>query len=352
MNMKKTALAAVLTCTVLASAAMAAPVAAKTATAGETPAATAVPLDPGPDADAAADYTVTPWAGVMPTLFSGLAAEVGEGRFTIEDQSQTGSLGKVVVNVGEDTLILDAVSGEVKGFGDIKEGQEVYAYVGPAMIRSLPPIANGVLLLVNIPADFGVPTYSEILNVTHREDGGVDLYVTGDMVLHLYDAAEITAFKTKNVVGMGDLKPGMRILSWYSMVMESFPAQANPEKVLVFPSAYAGYVETAGDKVLVNGQTDGITGLVEDGHLLVPVRALAESLGFEVRWDPEGNQVVVEQSGNEFYHFVIGSETAVKEGDMALRLTVPSKAVDGVTYLALDDLLALHQLKLVERPFI
>ena len=77
----------------------------------------------------------------------------------------------------------------------------------------------------------------------------------------------------------------------------------------------------------------------------MPVRALAEALGYEVAWEPYTNQVTVARDGEECYHFTIGGDQAAK-GDVTVGLVAPANAVDGVTFLALDDLIVLHGLKL------
>ena len=146
-----------------------------------------------------------------------------------------------------------------------------------------------------------------------------------------------------------DIVPGTRVLAWYSVVTLSLPAQASPEKVMVFPSDYAGWVAADGLTVTVNGQALALEGAaaakVENGHLMVPVRALAEALGCEVAWEPYTNQVTVTRDGVECYHFTIGGDQAAK-GDVTVGLVAPANAVDGVTFLALDDLIVLHGLKL------
>ena len=50
------------------------------------------------------------------------------------------------------------------------------------------------------------------------------------------------------------------------------------------------------------------------------------------------------------YHFTIGEEQAAK-GDVTVGLVAPTQAVDGVTFMALDDLISLHVLKLESNWF-
>ena len=304
-------------------------------------------------ADAAAEapaYELVQRGATFPTRVWGAVVELGDMSLTLENSNESDPYQKVVVNVEEDTLILDAVTGEAKTFDDLRTGETVYAWVGPDMTKSLPPISTGRVILCGLPADYAAPTYAEVESVTETESGA-DVCLNNDVVLHLNaDTGYLAAPGwEKETVSAADIVPGTRVLAWYSVVTLSLPAQASPEKVMVFPSDYAGWVAADGLTVTVNGQALALEGAaaakVENGHLMVPVRALAEALGCEVAWEPYTNQVTVTRDGVECYHFTIGGDQAAK-GDVTVGLVAPANAVDGVTFLALDDLIVLHGLKL------
>ena len=306
-------------------------------------------------ADAAAEapaYELVQRGETFPTRVWGAAVELGDMSLTLENSNESDPYQKVVVNVEEDTLILDAVTGEAKTFDDLRTGETVYAWVGPDMTKSLPPISTGRVILCGLPADYAAPTYAEVESVTETESGA-DVCLNNDVVLHLNaDTGYLAAPGwEKETVSAADIVPGTRVLAWYSVVTLSLPAQASPEKVMVFPSDYAGWVAADGLTVTVNGQALALEGAaaakVENGHLMVPVRALAEALGCEVAWEPYTNQVTVARDGEECYHFTIGGDQAAK-GDVTVGLVAPANAVDGVTFLALDDLIVLHDLKLAD----
>ena len=304
-------------------------------------------------ADAAAEapaYELVQRGETFPTRVWGAAVELGDMSLTLENSNDSDPYQKIVVNVEEDTLILDAVTGEAKTFDDLRTGETVYAWVGPDMTKSLPPISTGRVILCGLPADYAAPTYAEVESVTETESGA-DVCLNNDVVLHLSaDTGYLAAPGwEKETVSAADIVPGTRVLAWYSVVTLSLPAQASPEKIMVFPSDYAGWVAADGLTVTVNGQALALEGAaaakVENGHLMVPVRALAEALGCEVAWEPYTNQVTVTRDGVECYYFTIGGDQAAK-GDVTVGLVAPANAVDGVTFLALDDLIVLHGLKL------
>ena len=304
-------------------------------------------------ADAAAEapaYELVQRGETFPTRVWGAAVELGDMSLTLENSNDNDPYQKIVVNVEEDTLILDAVTGEAKTFDDLRTGETVYAWVGPDMTKSLPPISTGRVILCGLPADYAAPTYAEVESVTETESGA-DVCLNNDVVLHLSaDTGYLAAPGwEKETVSAADIVPGTRVLAWYSVVTLSLPAQASPSKVMVFPSDYDGWVSTNGLEVTINGETLPLEGAsaakVENGRLMVPVRALAEALGCEVAWEPYTNQVTVTRDGVECYHFTIGGDQAAK-GDVTVGLVAPANAVDGVTFLALDDLIVLHGLKL------
>ena len=73
---------------------------------------------------------------------------------------------EVILNISEETLILDAVEGLPIKLEDIKDGDMVYSYMSPAMTASLPPQSFAYMILANIPADYRVPALEEVKELT------------------------------------------------------------------------------------------------------------------------------------------------------------------------------------------
>ena len=309
--------------------------------------------DVGGEGETAPAYTVVQRGERFPVQVWGIAAELGEMSLTLERGGGEAAAGqKLVVNVAENTLVLNGGTGEAGTFADLQAGEAVCAWVDPNMTESLPPVSTAQLILYGIPADFSAPTYSEVASV--REDGeGLEVYVNGEVVLHLSADTRLLAAPggEEKTVGMDNIVPGTRLLAWYDAATLSLPAQATPETVMVFPSTYAGWVETAGAEVLVNGAALPLEGAssarVEDGRLMVPVRALAEALGCTVTWEAYTNQVCVSGTDGVLYQFIIGADQAAR-GAVTVGLVAPARAEDGVTFMALDDLIVLHGLKLAQ----
>lgn len=281
----------------------------------------------------------------------GTVKELSEKSVYIENSSEGAPYQKIVVKISEDTAIVDAVTGTAKTFADLKEGETLYAYVSPAMTRSIPPQAIAELIICNIPSDLGVPTYAQVEHVTVREDGKVDLLVSGAMILHLDADTELLSYGSKTAPTLADIKPGAMVLSWYQMVAMSYPGQAGPSRVVLFPYGYAGYLSAEEGSLSVNGKALDLDKndkpFAQDGKLMVPVRKLAEAMDCTVTWDAKNpTAVAVTKDGESLYTLTIGGETMVLDGDMVMDTAASVVAINGVTFACMDDLLVAHNAKL------
>ena len=264
-----------------------------------------------------------------------------------ESEETAGSLGPVII-------CLDAVTGDPMDIQDLKDGDTVYAWVGPAMTMSIPPHATAYLILGNIPEDYGVPMYYEIkaAEVTAADEEtqmptAVELTAAGGTTLTVTSEAELKPYLTKNIVTLADLIPGTRILVWSD-------SEGKAEQVLVFPYEYKGYLSyTSEGAVSVNGQAvDQAAQISEDGTVLLPIRAVVETLGLEVNWDRELGAVVSysaeegETAQTVFTAKPGGAITAVNAEGVSYEVVGTCVNDGGVTYLTASTLINLLDLYL------
>lgn len=258
------------------------------------------------------------------------------------------SVAKIILNTDENTRILDAVTGEPVSFDSIRENEMAYAYVSPMMALSAPPQSYAEVILVNIPADFGVPTYAEVNQVSAPdENGNVILYTDMGINITLSNDTTVTPFLTKQALTKEMITPGSKVLAWYSVVMESYPAQTTATKVLVFNTGYTGTIAVATDgTVSIKGDevtfASAVSPYLEDGQYMIPLREAAEALGCVVNWDADARQVSVTYLDKVLYSYTLGSETT--DSGVYIDYTIRG----GYTYLELNDLIALHNLKFVK----
>lgn len=280
----------------------------------------------------------------------GTAVELGDNSIHLKNSNDQDPYNDIVLHVSENTLILDAVTGEEKTFADLRKNETIYAYVNPVMTLSLPPQTTAELILCNIPADFGVPSYLQVESVTVSNDGNVDVKTNDALILHLNAETELLNNPNDTQPALKDLKPGDMVLAWYDAVAESYPAQAWPTKIMTFPGNYAGYLSAGLGTLSINGEavelTDAEKPFAQDGKLMLPVRKTAETLGLVVQWNGETRQVTVSDGDFALYVIDIEGGTALVEGDMMFVLTAPAILKNGVTFLAAEDLLNFHNLKL------
>lgn len=306
------------------------------------------PMNPGPAE--MPKYEVSRRNDDASIMVWGSAKEKGENSIYLENSNESDSYNKIIIKINEDTVIVDAVTGEAKTFADIKEGEQLYAWVSPVMTRSMPPQSNAMVVVCNLPADFGSPIYAQVQSINVREDGGVDALMSGDIILHLKADTELLSYKTKDVKILADIKPGTMLLSWYRAVALSLPAQANPTKVMVLDNSYDGYVAATPGALEINGTKVELAAneapYVHEGKLMVPVRKFAEALGYTVTWNAAAPEAVtVEKDGKVFCATAIGSDTMTVEGDMVFTLPTPVIANNRVTFMCIDDLLTAYNVK-------
>lgn len=164
----------------------------------------------------------------------GLGRRIGECSIYLERDGEGVGSRELIVHILEDTAVVDAVTGEMRGYDDLQEGERLYAYVSPLMTRSRPPQASAELVLCNIPDGVAPPTYVQVHSV-RQESGGLDVLVSGGVRLHLNQDTELFGWKGKRGIKWTDIRPERMLLAWYDVVTLSLPAQAAPRKVLVFP---------------------------------------------------------------------------------------------------------------------
>lgn len=150
------------------------------------------------------------------TCIYGPASKTEEGMLSIDNQSGAGYSGEINLNISPDhTYILDAVTGLPVQAEDIKDGDTIYAYIGPAMTMSLPPMTNAEVIFTNIQADQKVPSYAEVKSLVTDAASSKSILTTADGTEYtLAPDCSIFPYLTKNIVTMDDLTQGRKCVIW------------------------------------------------------------------------------------------------------------------------------------------
>lgn len=262
----------------------------------------------------------------------GSVEKLDEDSMLVSNSNDKDPYQRIILHVGPETKILNAVTGEPVAAQDIKEGETIYAYTSPMMLLSLPPQSTAQVILCQIPMDFGVPAYYEIADAALAQDGKSATFTALDGTqVTVNDSASITPYLTKNVVGLHDLVPGAQVLVWTG-------TDRAVSKVMVFPYSYRGYLQVSADGAAsVSGQALALPARTVDGAQLVSLRAATDALGLTLSWDGATRTISIAAGDSVLLTTVLGTDTAAA-GAETLYLSQPSVSLDGATYLEAGDL--------------
>lgn len=182
---------------------------------------------------------------LSPTRIWGPVTKESDSRLTIDNHSSSSSSGAIVINLSEETKILDAVSGMPLSLDQISDGESVYAYVGPAMTMSLPPQTSSPVVLARIPADFKVPDYIEVASM-EKNGSGYTLTSVDGLTFQVPDTCSITPYLTRNMLVLENLYPGAHCLVWSD-------ASNTASKIMMFQPYAPGSQENQSGWILTSG---------------------------------------------------------------------------------------------------
>ena len=233
----------------------------------------------------------------------------------------------ILYHISDQTVILNAVTGESMTADQLRDGESLYIYSTPVMMLSEPAQAGATLILASIPADYGVPMARRVTSVSR--DGASVSIGTEDLVYHLSDETKVSGISREELI------PGDYVVGWYTMVAESYPAQTTPETLVLLDGGTDGWVHADLQSVSLNGtelelSAQELPQLRED-TLMLPVRAVAEALGCTVSWDAKSpDQVTVSQDGQPLYTLALDGREAY--------------AAAGISFAPVEQLLGAHNL--------
>lgn len=284
---------------------------------------------------------------LAPVSVRGKVTKLESGSLLITSTEEDAVNPETIVHLPEGVPCVDAVTGLPLDMTKVKDGDTLYAWVGNAMTMSLPPQTSALVVVGNIPADYRVPEFYEIVGTDKTvmaaiypppERTEVNLPVAGGETLTIPVSAQIGPWLTRQMVNIDSLIPGSQVLVWKDK-------EGKVEKVLLFPYAYRGwYALDSKGAVTVDGEE--LTAAAKlSGPGLLPLRAVAEAVGYDVSW-VKGQGAVVKEGDKVLFSVLPGSETAKRpeneDGDW--ELVSPCVVEKGVTYLPVGDLAMLLNL--------
>lgn len=184
------------------------------------------------------------------------------------------------------------------------------------------------------------PQYSAEVVVVEREDRNVKFDIfDGDLVsmdgsLKLNISEDTEIYMQDGTTYEGELV-NKKLVVVYSIVRESFPAQTTPEKIVVLAdnAEDAPLFDISQMEIVVNDKViqapEAYTD--EQGTVMVPLRAIAEALGYKVTWHNETRTITL----GEDISLTIGKDLYIK-GDDSLSLGTAPELVGDKTFVPLS----------------
>lgn len=188
--------------------------------------------------------------------------------------------------------------------GDIAVGDTVTLFyeADKPMIMIYPPQYDAAILIVN-------PDENTFVTADLFDD---DLLSRSKkMILTIGDQTELLSPDGKI---FEDSPAGHRLLVFYTVAAESYPVQVTPEKIIVLgkpeDSPTVIFDVTDAEFVVEDRIIEAPPAFTtDDGVVMVPLRAIAEALGYEVTWDNDTqtaylNNVISLQIDRDYYVYM------------------------------------------------
>lgn len=221
----------------------------------------------------------------------GEITEVKDGVVRISGE---GAYKDIILHVQASTYILNAKDGTAVLLQDLKPGETITAYYGPAVTRSLPPQGSAIALLVGTPNQGSAGMYMKVASLQEGKEGSVRVLCTNN--------ERLVTILPEKLAQISQIKEGSELIVWYDVMTMSIPAQATATKVVLLPQKADLRVNTVAGVIVANQKelTLGTYDVIKNNGqtVMLPLRTIAESLGYRIVWHDENNTVDLEKGGH------------------------------------------------------
>jgi len=249
-----------------------------------------------------------------------------EGRLSIvveNDQEEPGNI--AIFYVLEETFLVSNKTMDIVDRSYLEEGMKVMAYYPSDIILPMiyPP---------RIPADVvAVMENEEYTNVeVYRFDENL---LSTDGILQIFpDEETVIVDREGNLLEKEDIRNSKAVV-FYGIAELSLPAKAVPQKVIVLKEQLkdTGRAVIEGVETVLNKPM-----YMKDNTIMVPLRQIAETLGYEVKWNGENYSVEI-MKGAHWFLVKIG-EDDYNFAKMKTQLGIAPELVDSTTYVPVEFL--------------
>lgn len=199
---------------------------------------------------------------------------------------QTDTYDALTLRLKESTFLADAADGSLRRMTDVaspdkllQKGDTILVTYGTAIQQSEPAQTDAELVVVH-PGEGTTPHLVDAEAITRDVADGSVSFLTdnGSLVVHTLRDTPVTTLYGDEATN-ANIYVGGRLVVWYDIVLTSYPGQTSPEKAVLLPTDDRAFtIITGGDIAIAEGR-------VENGVAMVPVRKVAEALGYTVTWN-------------------------------------------------------------------
>lgn len=209
-------------------------------------------------------------------------------------------------------------------------------------MKNLKPIIAVILalMLLAIPVLGAEPETGDADGDTIASNDENLLSYSGDLVLHISENTEIVS--ADGAPFEGELA-GHVLAAFYKVVMTSYPGQTTPHKIIVLPETAVSPAQETPEDWSELSQAVSEAGIVvegvslnapaayvnSDGKIMLPLRAIAEALDYEVAWDAESRSVTL----NTFISLSIEKDSYIYARMAPISLGAAPELTDNATYV-------------------
>ena len=218
---------------------------------------------------------------------------------------------------------------------ELKEGDIATLYVreDTPMVLSLPAQYSPTVIVVTSDSANAVDIDNYRKSV-EGEDFGNYTNQAGTLAIHVSEETEIIKLSREMFDGNLD---GCDLVVVYDMVAQSLPAQTAPKKVIVLNKAQMVEIEDETFTKIIAGHKEFEYVEAEGAEGMIPVRAVAEALGFTVDWDAQIPAVMI---NNGMFTFAIGEDHYTRGKMMPISLGQAAVCVcvngTGITHVPVE----------------
>lgn len=257
----------------------------------------------------------------------GEIAENKDGRIRVVG---TGAYNEIILHAQDNTYIVNAQDGTPVLAKDLKKGDVVTAYYGPAVTRSLPPQGSAIALVVGTPEKGSAGMYMKVGALQENEDGSIRVLCTNN--------ERMVTIRPETFGDISKIKEGSELMVWYDMMTMSIPAQATATKAVLLPAKMDIRVNTIAGVIVTNKQELrlGEYDLIKknENTVMLPLRVIAESLGYQILWQDEKGAAHLKKGGHTMT-LTIGSKEYSRD-NKALQLDYAPEMVNGTTLIPVE----------------